>query len=99
MRFVDHRPSQHVIVAQAQLIVLEALRPRIQHEKRIAATCELVIEHLIVRPRPVAPLIIHVCADRDVEEQMLRRLSQAVLRPVVLDFVIIEDHVGRRLTQ
>src|SRR3546814_17151387 len=43
----------------------------------------------------VAPLVAHVGAEGEVEDLARDRLAEAVLGPVVLDLVVVEDHVGR----
>ena len=98
-RLVDRRPAQQVIVVQPGLVVLEPLRAGIQHEERIAGALERVVEHPAVGARSMAPLVAHVGAHGEVEQAMLGILPEAVLAPVVLDLVIVEDHVGRRELQ
>ncbi|MNV87725.1 hypothetical protein D3C71_1818730 [compost metagenome] len=48
----------------------------------------------------MTPLVTHIGTNGQVEEHPFTiALVQAILRPVILDFMVIQDHVGWHATQ
>lgn len=59
-----------------------------------------IIHVAVDEARPVTPLVTHVGPNGQVEEHpFTTALVQAILCPVVLDFVVIQDHVGWHAAQ
>ena len=97
---VKRGAAKHVIVSQNVLeIVHEPLCTGVQDEKRITTVIKIVVEPAAVAARTMAPLVAHISADRQIEEHPLGTPADTILGPVVLDFVIVKNHIRWHIPQ